>query len=133
MPAGIKKSPGDQRIWYPVSAGPTGYGQSSGAGCAGRSGLSQQSEMGPVELDRRVVGPDLFLKGTPFWLLVENRFRGKVEAEVPAGRYWEKWSFQIDFEGRATRFVPGWDAEQGRKEGIENSIRVSSLSSWRLE
>ena len=36
----------------PVSAGPIGHGQSSGAGCAGRSGLSQQSEMGPVELDR---------------------------------------------------------------------------------
>ena len=89
--------------------------------------------MGPVELDRRVARPDLFLKGTPFWMLVEYRFRGKVEVEVPAGRYWEKCSFQIDFEGRSTRFVPGWDVEQGRKEGVENNIMVSSLSSWRLE
>lgn len=62
-------------------------------------------------LHRRVMRPGLFLKGIPFWLLVKNRFRSKVEAEVPAGRYWEKWSFQVDFEGRVTRFVPGWDAE----------------------
>ena len=45
------------------------------------------------KLHRRVMRPDLFLKGILFWLLVKNRFRGKVEAEVPAGRYWEKWSF----------------------------------------
>lgn len=44
-----QKSPGGQWTCYPVSAGPAGYGQGSGAGCAGRSGLSQQSDMGPVE------------------------------------------------------------------------------------
>lgn len=66
--------------------------------------------MGPVEkVHRRVMRPDLFLKGIPFSLLVRT-VGSKVEAEVPAGRYWEK-SFQVDFEGRATRFVPGWDAE----------------------
>lgn len=29
--------------------------------------------------------------------------------------------FQVDFEGRATRFVPRSDVELGRKKGIEDN------------
>ena len=45
----------------------------------------------------------------------------------------EAVTFQIDFEGRATRFVPGWDVESGRKKGIEDNTGASGLSSWRTE
>lgn len=41
--------------------------------------------------------------------------------------------FQMDFEGRATRFVPRWDVESGRKKGIEDNTGASGLSSWRTE
>ena len=50
-----------------MSAGPVGYGQSSGAGCAGRagrSGLSQQSDMGPVE--------NVAQKSNETWLILKR-------------------------------------------------------------